>query len=362
MLCVAPQPECVCDKCALDASAVRGAPPLSYEAASAIARRAAHGCRHADAAAAWCAAAAARPRDGDAAHGLGAALLNQGAWRDAAEVFAAGAADAPDHAQLADIAAAAAAYAPPPVDDAAAAAAAAPRVGWTRVAAGRGAAAHVSASRVLPPSACAAIIAEAEAHAAARGGWATARHYAVPTTDVALRSLDASRRIVLQALHAHVAPRAAAVYGVPMRALRVHDAFVVRYDAAAGQASLPLHADQSVLSLTLALNDGVTAPPAFAGGGTRFAAAGATLAPGAGHVVLFPGGLQHAGEAISSGTRYIVAAFLWVDAAPAQRLRTVAQPEAPGDDESSSEEEEEEEEESVAQVTRGARALSVNAA
>jgi hypothetical protein len=36
--------------------------------------------------------------------------------------------------------------------------------------------------------------------------------------------------------------------------VRVHDAFVVRYSAAA-QHHLPTHADQSLLSVTLALND-----------------------------------------------------------------------------------------------------------
>jgi hypothetical protein len=346
-------PGCACDKCALDAASERGAVPLSYDAAAAMARRAARGCRPGDAAAAWRAAGAARSGDGDAAHGLGAALLNLGAWRDAAATWAAGAAAAPGHAALADIAAAAAALAPPPEAEAQRADTS-DAIAWTRHAAGRGAAAHVSAAPVLSAAACAGVIAEAEAHAAARGGWATARHYAVPTTDVALRELPTSRRVILEALAAHVAPRAAACYGVPPAALRVHDAFVVRYDAAAGQASLPRHADQSVLSLTIPLNDQLPGgvPPAFTGGGTRFAAAGATLAPGAGHVVLFPGGLQHAGARISSGTRYIVAAFLWVDAAPAQRLRVLAEPEAPGDDAGSSEEEEEEEEETEAAVAR----------
>ena len=38
------------------------------------------------------------------------------------------------------------------------------------------------------------------------------------------------------------------------RSIRVNDAFVVKYDAASRQRHLPLHVDQSDLSLTVALN------------------------------------------------------------------------------------------------------------
>lgn len=48
--------------------------------------------------------------------------------------------------------------------------------------------------------------------------------------------------------------------------VRVHDAFLVKYSAAGGQRSLPVHSDQSHLSLVIALND----PSEFEGGGTVF--------------------------------------------------------------------------------------------
>jgi predicted 2-oxoglutarate/Fe(II)-dependent dioxygenase YbiX len=264
--------------------------------------------------AAWRAAAAARPGDGDAAHALGAALLNAGDWRAAAATWAGGAIEAPSHPLLSEVASTAALLAlDPAAADAPAAAAWAAPSAWARLPAGRGAAALVSAAPLLSAAQCAAVIAEAEAHAASRGGWATARHYAVPTTDVPLRSLGASRALLLEAIGAAVAPALRAAHGVPSASLRVHDAFVVRYDAEAGQASLPRHADQSHFSLTLALN----APPSFAGGGTHFpdmAPHVAAVLPPPGHAVLFPGALQHAGAPITAGVRYIVAAFLWVDA------------------------------------------------
>ena len=99
--------------------------------------------------------------------------------------------------------------------------------------------------------------------------------------------------------------------------IRVWDAFVVRYDARA-QRSLPTHADDSHLSLTIALN----ATDEYEGGGTSFEsplAAGddddaqvELLRPEKGHVVAFPGELRHGGSPVTEGVRYIIAAFLWI--------------------------------------------------
>ena len=107
-----------------------------------------------------------------------------------------------------------------------------------------------------------------------------------------------------------------------------------------------MHADQSVLSVTLALNHGVGCEAneeeeaeeeevaslipgggggggdgggrrrrgEYAGGGTVFTApVGITARPGAGHVVAFRGSLQHGGAPVTAGVRYIVAAFLFVE-------------------------------------------------
>ena len=43
---------------------------------------------------------------------------------------------------------------------------------------------HVSRGPLLDPAGCAAAVAAVEAHAASKSGWATSRHYSVPTTDV----------------------------------------------------------------------------------------------------------------------------------------------------------------------------------
>lgn len=73
--------------------------------------------------------------------------------------------------------------------------------------------------------------------------------------------------------------------------------------------------DESRLSFTLVLNDG------FCGGGTYFAGLRRSLCPGVGHVIAFDGAALHGGEPIVHGTRYIIAAFLFVDEPPQMPLR-----------------------------------------
>ena len=105
--------------------------------------------------------------------------------------------------------------------------------------------------------------------------------------------------------------------------LRVMDAFVVRYDARE-QASLPIHQDENTFSFTIALND----RSEYEGGGTVFeslrpvAESGAepaifskhVLSADAGGVVTFPGKLRHGGNTITSGRRYIIPLFIYLDA------------------------------------------------
>merc|ERR1740133_591247 len=80
--------------------------------------------------------------------------------------------------------------------------------------------------------------------------------------------------------------------------------------------SLPLHSDQSILSFTIALND----PAEYEGGGTWFRGLGMAVdAAAAGHVVMFPGKLEHAGHPITSGTRYVIVLFCGYDSNLSER-------------------------------------------
>lgn len=84
------------------------------------------------------------------------------------------------------------------------------------------------------------------------------------------------------------------------------------------QRYLPLHMDQSTHSLTIALNT----TDAYTGGGTFFVDLNKAIRPDTGHVLSFRGDLLHGGDPITSGTRYIIAAFLLIAAkSPVQLLK-----------------------------------------
>lgn len=182
---------------------------------------------------------------------------------------------------------------------------------------------------------CDWVVAQAEAYAERMGGWSTGRHYSVPTTDIPLHRLpdpvgrwfadlmtNKARALISQSFFDGEAIQ-----------MVVNDAFVVKYQADDSgtpeelastelhQRSLPLHADQSTLSFTIALND----LSDYAGGGTYFAQFRRTCRPAKGHMVCFRGSHLHGGDCVLRGTRYIIAAFLLVTPSsiepPAKRLR-----------------------------------------
>ena len=112
-----------------------------------------------------------------------------------------------------------------------------------------------SSNSVVSSEACAKAIELAEAHASATDGWTTARHFAVPTTDLPVHSSPDLLKWFNATLSESIFPAVAQVTGAASDKLRVIDAFVVRYDASK-QKALPLHSDQSE----------------YSGGGTYFAA------------------------------------------------------------------------------------------
>ena len=170
----------------------------------------------------------------------------------------------------------------------------------------------VSSSPLMAPAECKAAVEAAEAWATRSGGWTTSRHYSVPTTDVPMMALPELLPWFNEALRTQLFPALASRYpaaAADATKLRVLDAFLVRYNAGA-QSSLPTHSDQSLLSFTIALND----PTEYTGGGTWFEKLGLAVdAPAAGHVVMFPGKLEHAGHPISRGTRYVIVLFCGYD-------------------------------------------------
>ncbi|GMH74820.1 hypothetical protein TrRE_jg9399 [Triparma retinervis] len=141
---------------------------------------------------------------------------------------------------------------------------------------------YLSSSPLLSASTCSSIIEKAEEHCLAHG-WTTARHHAVPTTDVPVSSVPSLLPWFNGTLYPLLAAFVAGNFGA--EGLVVHDAFVVKYDAregSKGAVELPWHFDESTFSFTLALNEG------FEGGGTEFRRGG-IVNPGVGKIVGFRG-------------------------------------------------------------------------
>jgi hypothetical protein len=95
------------------------------------------------------------------------------------------------------------------------------------------AAVHESAPNVLTANECAAVVAAADAHAAAQdgGGWQRTRHAAHATTDVAVGSVPALASWLPALVAARLLPQLRAKFESLPSGLFVEDLFVAKYDA-----------------------------------------------------------------------------------------------------------------------------------
>lgn len=251
--------------------------------------------------------------DGEALHAVGVCLLARGRWLDAHAFWADAARRAPNHPSLNAQAAKDGSYWPAegapwqlsmndhaiPTDD-----------DFSTVPVGAQDFAVVTTTPLLSPEDCTRAVAAAEAAARLRGGWTTARHYDVPTTDIPLHEVPALLAWFNDAMRSSIAPLLVAAYPGDIARpgdIRIHDAFLVRYTAEA-QRYLPVHTDESQFSLTIALNSASE----YTGGGTFFEESKKVICPDVGHIVAFRGDTRHGGEPITSGTRYIVAVFAFL--------------------------------------------------
>jgi len=169
---------------------------------------------------------------------------------------------------------------------------------------------HTTTEPLLSAAECAAIVAESEEWAAREGGWTSRRHFNHPTIDIPLSELPATRWFLnTDALPKRIYPMLGAAFEESLpnwRALRVADAFIVKYDAAGGQTHLKPHRDGSVVSFNIALNERCE----YEGGGTWFDGLGEALPIERGHVCCHASGVLHGGHPITSGVRYILVAFV----------------------------------------------------
>jgi len=290
--------ECRCPKCRFE----EGRTALSIETLHELGSAAAMDERYQDAVEIYSELLKMSQVDGDAHEGLGKAYLNIGLWAKGGKAFAKGLKLCPTHDGLVNHAKEREAY-----YGGQRSRAAAQYSEWEvrKASLGR----DVFETRgIFTKDECRDAVKLAEEHAEGEGGWTTARHYSVPTTDIPIHAVPPLLVWFNQALEERLLPMLASQYpDAILDRVRVHDAFLVKYDAEA-QKELPVHCDQSEWSFTISLNESGE----YEGGGTWFEDLEETLRPEVGGVVSFPGALFHAGAAITSGRRYIIAAFMYL--------------------------------------------------
>ncbi len=139
--------------------------------------------------------------------------------------------------------------------------------------------------------------------------WTSQRHYAVPTTDVAVHTVPKLLHWFVSWMKDTVQPLLARQFGTKdNQRFFCHDAFCVKYEPQAPNSHLPIHCDESTHSMVLSLNDD------FEGGGTYFVDHNVTVLASSGSLVSFRGdSLRHGGNVVTSGVRYILAVFLYLD-------------------------------------------------
>jgi len=148
---------------------------------------------------------------------------------------------------------------------------------------------------------CGMMIYEAEKHAEIKG-WTQKRHDNYPTTDIPVSELNAAFPVVMSKVYELIIPEVATLFEFDKRAVDVHDLFLIRYSAHK-QSHLVKHRDGSLFSFIVPLNDD------FDGGGTHLN--GETHKPSVGEALVFCGQQKHSGVAVTRGTRYVLAGFLY---------------------------------------------------
>lgn len=148
-------------------------------------------------------------------------------------------------------------------------------------------------------------------------GWQSARHAHHPTVDMPVWRVPAVHALVLSTLERRVLPGMERLFELAPGALRVKEAFFIKYEAAPEgsergrcQPGLELHRDGTLFSCNVHLNGGAAADGSFAGGGTFFAHTGETVCEPAGDFVVHCGQMLHGAVCVTAGVRYVLVAFV----------------------------------------------------
>ena len=177
---------------------------------------------------------------------------------------------------------------------------------------------HASTKPILSREACQYLI-DSALQIVQEQGWTKDRHIQAPTCDLPAFDLPSDAKVwcrqsMRKALLPLLAKTVAPELDIDPDTLHIQDCFIVRYDGdesgGPGFASLRPHEDESLLSLTIALNNMTE----YEGGGLFIQATGDLLNGDAGTVLCFAGQLVHGGYPVTKGTRWILTVFLYADA------------------------------------------------
>jgi tetratricopeptide (TPR) repeat protein len=163
---------------------------------------------------------------------------------------------------------------------------------------------NVQVAPLLPPSICEQIW-----EWASQGQWSQQRHYAVPTNDVPVHTVEPLLEWFNRWFFAEMRAQLARQFNCSPNFF-VHDAFCVQYVAGTVSNHLPIHTDESTHSFVIALNDCDN----YEGGGTYFPRNDVVVRLKVGEVLSFRGdSVRHGGEAVTKNARHILVAFLYHD-------------------------------------------------
>ena len=167
---------------------------------------------------------------------------------------------------------------------------------------------------------CKAVLNEVDKYIQSKknGRWSTVRRSHIPTTDCAVEDIPSLIPWLRKLLDTRIYPLIEVCFplladGTQTKAnrIRVHDAFIVRYDSDLGSISLPEHSDTSAVSVSLSLSSEEDGD--YEGGGLWLQQGNISISAPQGCATIFAGPLRHGGAPITKGVRMILVLFLYIE-------------------------------------------------
>lgn len=150
---------------------------------------------------------------------------------------------------------------------------------------------------------CYKIISECEDYAN-KHGWTKKRHDHYPTYDNLITEDWNCYPLVKNLCEKYMYKKISDLYNINSEDIVINEIFIAKYDME-NQRKLDAHRDDSQFSFIIALNND------FTGGGTYFTNMKKQIDFDVGDCLVFSGQNEHKGVEITSGTRYIIAGFLY---------------------------------------------------